>query len=154
MPNPAPASKWCGRVQRTLASTVIMMMMLAGCAHRFTRSYAVDDLDFLRRAVDGSPATREAMWKETQGAERTQNTQLRLAILQSVPDHPGSDNAAAQHNLRVLLAQNPPPEIAAIARLRLSEVRSSGQCEVETQELRRRLAQVVNIERRLDTQGH
>jgi hypothetical protein len=153
MPNPAPVSRWSGRVQRTLVSTAIFML-LTGCAHHLTRSYAVDDVDFMRRAVEGSGPTREAMWKETQAAERTQNNQLRIAILQSVPDHSGADTAAAQRSLRNLLAQNPPPEIAAVARLRLSELRSSDQCSVEAQELRRRLAQVVNIERRFDAQGH
>jgi hypothetical protein len=153
MPNPAPASRWSGRVRRTLASTAFVLL-LAGCAHHAARSYAVEDLDFLHRAVDGNAATREAMWKETQAAERTPNTQLRLALLQSVPDHPGYDDAAAQRNLRSLLAQNPSPEITAVARTRLSELRYTDQCIGETQELRRRLAQVVNIERRLDTQGH
>jgi hypothetical protein len=130
-------------------------MLLAGCAHRMTRSsYAVEDLDFLRHATEASATTREAMWRQAIAAERTPNNQLRIAIMQSVPEHPGSDSGAAQRGFRNLLAQDPPADIAAIARLRLSELRSTDQCTVEAQELRRRLAQVVNIERRLDAQGH
>ncbi|HWY26199.1 MAG TPA: hypothetical protein VNX47_14840 [Nevskia sp.] len=119
-----------------------------------TRPRAADDLDFLDRAVSSAPAAREAMWRETASAGHSQDTQLRLALLQSVPDHSGSDPAAAQRNLRNLLAQSPPQDLAAVARIRLDELRSSNQCVGETQELRRRLAEVVNIERNLDSRGH
>jgi len=94
------------------------------------------------------------MWRQTQAAERDQDTQLRLALLQSVPDHSGYDPGAAQRNLRNLLAQEPPSDLAAVARVRLDALRSTNQCVGENQELRRRLAEVVNIERQIDNRGH
>ena len=155
MPSLAPVSRWPGRVRRTAASCAVVITLLSGCAlEPLTRSRAADDLDFLDRAISSAPAAREAMWRETVAARHSQDTQLRLALLQSVPDHSGSDPAAAQRNLRSLLAQSPPQDLAAVARVRLDELRSSNQCVSETQELRRRLAQVINIERDLDSRGH
>jgi hypothetical protein len=116
----------------------------------------LDDLAFLDRAMDGNAATREALWKDTLAAPHSRDTALRVALLQSVPDHPAYDPAAAQRGLRAVLAQNPPPapSSAALARVRLDDLKSSSQCLSETQDLRRRLAQVVNIERQLDGTGH
>lgn len=151
-----PVSKWPGRARRTAAS-LAAITSLAGCSMQplqpITGSYAAGDLEFLDRALNSSPAVRDAMWHDTAAAEHTQNNQLRLALLQSVPDFSGYDPAAAQHSLRVLLTQNPPEEIAAVARVRLSEIKNSNQCIGETQELRRRLAQVVDIERQIDNRG-
>lgn len=153
MPNPEPVSRWPGRVRWTVASC-LAVILLSGCAidSLTARSHAADDLEFLDRAMSSGPAAREAMWRET-SAGRGQEAQLRVALMQSVPNHSGSDPAAAQRNLRSLLAQNPPQDIAALARVRLDELRSSSQCVGETQELRHRLAQVVNIERDLDNRG-
>jgi hypothetical protein len=112
--------------------------------------YALDDLEFLARAMDGSTATREAMWREVQTAPHGPDNDLRLALLQSVPDHSGYDPVAAQRNLRALIAQDPPEHVSVLARVRLDELRSSSQCLGETQDLRRRLSQVVDIERQID----
>lgn len=155
MPSPEPASGWPGRARR-IAASCCAAVLLGGCATwqpSLGGSRGTDDLEFLDRALTGSPATREAMWRQTQAAERSQDTQLRLALLQSVPDHPGYDPWAAQRNLRGLLAQEPPPDLAAVARVRLDALRSTNQCVGENQELRRRLAEVVNIERQLDNRG-
>lgn len=158
MPNLEPASPWPGRALRTGLSCALLL--LGGCAALqqqtggFSSSRTENNLEFLSRAMDGTASTREAMWRETQSAERSQNTQLRLALLQSVPDSSAYDSAAAQRSLRALLAQNPPEDIAVVARVRLNELRSSTQCLGETQDLRRRLAQVVNIEREIDSRGH
>ncbi|MDB5973830.1 MAG: hypothetical protein JWR07_590 [Nevskia sp.] len=151
MPDPEPVSRWPGRARLTALSLGIALA-IAGCATRppaNTRS--VDDLEFFERAMDGSASLREAMWRETAAAGRNNpDAALRLALLQSIPDHSSYDPAAAQHNLRALLAQNPPEHVAALARVRLSELRSSNQCLSETQELKRRLSQVVDIERQID----
>ncbi len=155
MPSPAPASRWFGRVRR-IAASCCAAALLGGCASwqpSLGASHGMDDLEFLDRALIGSPATREAMWRQTQAAEHSQDTQLRLALLQSVPDHSGYDPAAAQRNLRGLLAQEPTSDLAAVARVRLDALRSANQCVGENQELRRRLAEVVNIERQLDNRG-
>lgn len=153
MPSPEPVSSWSGPVRRSALSCVLAGL-LAACAAQPAGPRAADELEFLDHALSGSPAAREALWRETQAAGRSQETQLRLALLQSVPDHSGSDPAAAQRGLRQLLAQSPPQDLAAVARVRLDELRASNQCVGETQELRRRLAQVVNIERDLDNRGH
>lgn len=152
MQHPEPVSSWRGRARLT-AFSFGMAAALCGCTaiqRPVSNSRAVDDLEFLGRAMEGGGATREAMWKETSVAGHTQDTALRLALLQSIPDHSGYDPAAAQHNLRGLLAQNPPESIAALARVRLNDLRSSNQCVGETQDLRRRLSEVVDIERQLD----
>jgi hypothetical protein len=130
---------------------------LLGCAGQPSAdaARATGELEYLDRALSGGPAAREAMWRDAlAGGRGSQEAQLRLALLQSVPDHSGSDPAAAQRGLRALLAQNPPPDLAAVARVRLDELRASSQCYGETQQLRRRLAQVVDIERELDKSGH
>jgi len=156
MPSPAPASRWPGPVRRVAASCAAVL--LGGCAlqQSLTASRGTDDLELLDRALTGSPAAREALWRQAQAATPGQDTQLRLALLQSVPDHSGYDPASAQRNLRGLLAQDPPADLAAVARVRLDELRaasSANQCLGENQELRRRLAEVVNIERQLDNRG-
>lgn len=161
MPNPAPVSRWPGLVRRTALSCAAAVL-LGGCAMQsLMQSRSTDQLEFLDRAMSGGPAAREAMWREIQSENRSPETSLRLALLQSVPDHSGSDPAAAQRNLRALLAQNPPSDLAAVARVRLDELRdqaraynASNQCVGENQELRRRLAEVVRIERQLDNRGH
>lgn len=158
MPSPEPASRWPGRARWIAASGALAAAaLLGGCASMqplVTRSRTADELEFLDRAMTSGPATREAMWRDTVAAGRGPETQLRLGLLQSVPDHSGSDPSAAQRSLRNLLAQNPPSDLAAVARVRLDELRATNQCVGETQELRRRLAQVVNIERDLDKRGH
>jgi hypothetical protein len=133
-----------------------LLALLGGCATQpFSGGRATDNLEFLDRAMSGGPAAREAMWRDAvAGGRSTQEAQLRLALLQSVPDHSGADASAAQRNLRALLAQDPPPDLAAVARVRLDELKVTSQCVGETQELRRRLAQVVDIERQLDNRGH
>lgn len=155
MPSPEPASSWPGRARR-MALSGILAGVLGGCATLPPSGPArsTDELEFLDRALSGGPSTREALWRETLGAGRGQEAQLRLALLQSVPEHSGSDPVAAQRNLRALLAQSPPQDLAAVARVRLDELKAANQCVGETQELRRRLAQVVNIERELDNRGH
>jgi hypothetical protein len=157
MPILEHASSWPGLARLAALSCVTLTGLLGGCASQplFDRSRSTDELEFLDRALSGGPATREAMWRDTvAGGHASQEAQLRLALLESVPEHSGSDPAAAQRALRGLLAQSPPQDIAAVARLRLDELKSNNQCVGETQELRRRLAQVVNIERELDSRGN
>lgn len=162
MPILERASSLPGLARLAALSCAALVGLLGGCAtspFSGPRATATDDLEFLDRALSGGPATRESMWRDTAaGGRGTQEAQLRLALLQSVPDHSGSDPAAAQRALRALLAQSPPPDVAAVARVRLDDLKASGQagnqCVGENQELRRRLAQVVNIERELDSRGH
>lgn len=164
MPHPAHASGWPGRTRpatrrqpatagkMVMIMTALMSLGLGGCALRpVVNTSAIDDLEFLGRAMDGNAATREAMWKEAAAAGHGTDASLRLALLQSVPDHSGYDPAAAQRNLRALLAQNPAEDVAALARVRLDELKLNSQCLGEAQDLRRRLTQVVDIERQIDS---
>jgi hypothetical protein len=140
-----------------MALSCVLAGTLGGCATQppYGGGRSTDELEFLDRALSGSPSMREALWHETlAGGARGQEAQLRLALLQSVPEHSGFDPAAAQRNLRALLAQGPPQDLAAVARVRLDELKAASQCVGETQALRRRLAQVVNIERDLDNRGN
>lgn len=147
MPHPEPVSGWSGRIRS--ASSLAAVLLCTACAVHPSGADPVADLQFLHRATDGGSAEREALWRNAQNAKHTPDDALRIALLQSVPDHSGYDPAAAQQKLRAL-AQSPIPEIAAVAHTRLDELRSGSQCLGETQELRRRLAQVVEIERRID----
>lgn len=118
-----------------------------------------DDVQFLDRAIEAGPHTREAMWRAAQAnADRGPDGVLRLALLQSLPDHPGYDPAAAQRSLRALIAQGTPDNVVLVARWRLAELRNGMQCQganqdlqTENQELKRRLSRVVEIERQIDS---
>ncbi|MBL6750934.1 MAG: hypothetical protein ISP90_10455 [Nevskia sp.] len=125
--------------------------LCAGCATAPQRvPDALAETEFLGRAMEQSPAAREATWRATLAGRPGIETSLRVALLQSVPEHSGYDPAAAQRGLRALLAQNPPEDVAAVARVRLGELRLRSQCENESLELRRRLSKVAQIERDLD----
>ncbi len=152
MPNPGPVLRWHGHV-RLVAISLALTLPLTGCLLQPGHGDdASDELLYLDRATNGSGLTREAMWKDVLAARRDRDSALHLALLQSVPDHPGYDPVAAQRAMRNLLAENPPERTAALLRLRLEQLRSNNQCLSETEDLRRRLAQVVDIERQID--GH
>jgi hypothetical protein len=155
MLHPVRASSCPGHARRRRSRALFgagAALLLGACAsvRPMTNTRAVDDLEFLARAGEASPAAREVLWKETLAGGRGPDNLLRIALLQAVPEHSGYDPAAAQRNLRAVLAQDPPDEVAAMARVRLYELRSSSQCLGENQELRKRLAQVVDIERQID----
>jgi len=107
----------------------------------------MSDLEFLEHAEEAAPAAREALWrKQSVGAPKDDEAALRLALLQSLPAHSGSDAAAAQRTLRALLLKDPPEHMAIAARLRLAEMGGESACQAENQDLKRRVAQVVEIE--------
>ena len=128
------------------------MLLLSGCAALFPRQYsAVDHLAFLTRALDADPKGREALWRSYGHGDASDESQLRVALLQSVPGHSGYDPAAARVRLDALAGQNPAPvEVASVARLRLAEMNETVECRTDATELRARLARVVDIERRLN----
>lgn len=155
MQHPERASSCPGHARMTWRSGLpglAAALLLAGCAgvRPMTNTRAIDQLEFLARADEATPAAREALWKEAQAGSRDADNRLRIALLQSLPEHSGYDPVAAQRGLRALLAQDPADEISALARVRLTELREDGQCASENQGLRKRLAQVVDIERQID----
>lgn len=127
-------------------------MLLTGCAVLFPRQYsAADHVAFLTRVLDADPKGREALWRSYGSGDDSPEARLRVALLQSVPHHPGSDPVAARARLEALAEQNPAPlAVASVARLRLAEMSETVECRNETTELRARLARVVDIERRLN----
>ena len=156
MPIQEPGSAWSGRVRPRAALLPALwctsVLLLGGCATIFPRQYsAVDHLAFLTRALDADAKGREALWRNYGHGDTSDDTQLRIALLQSVPGHAGYDPAAARMRLDALAAQSPAPlEVAAVARLRLAEMNETVECRNEATELKARLARVVDIERRLD----
>jgi hypothetical protein len=152
MPVRAPGSAWSGRARRWPALWCISVLLLSGCAALFPREYsAMDHLAFLTRALDADARGREALWRTYGRGGATDDAQLRVALLQSVPGHAGYDPAAARVRLDALAGQNPAPvEVATVARLRLAEMNETVECRNEATELRARLARVVDIERRLN----
>ena len=128
------------------------MLLLSGCASLFPRQYAAaDHVGFLTRALDADARGREALWRTYGTGDASHEARLRVALLQSVPHHPGYDPAAARAQLEALAGQNPAPrDVATVARLRLAEMSETVECRDETAELRARLARVVDIERRMN----
>lgn len=124
----------------------------AGCASWSSRgNSAVDHLEFLSQALSADARAREALWKSSAGGADSDDAQLRIALLQSLPNHSGYDPAAARQRLQALAAKNPTSvEVASVARLRLAQLDDSEGCRAEVQELKQRLAKVVDIERRMN----
>lgn len=126
--------------------------MLGGCAAWSSRHYsAVDHIEFLTQALQSDAQGRDLMWRDLVNRDRSDDSELRAALLQSVPGHAGHDVAAARARLDALAAKNPASlEVASVARLRLSQLNEESQCRDEVTALKQRLARVVDIERRLN----
>jgi len=121
------------------------------------RDDSPDYLEYLSRALTAEGSTRESMWRAAQGAGRSQSASLRRALMQSVPGHSGYDPASAETSLQSLLNDQPASDVAAVAKLRLAELktegRSAAECRQEVGQLKARLSQVVDIERKLNSNG-
>lgn len=113
----------------------------------------------------GGPQPPAEMLVETLGADQRQleaqlasasqeppspASDLRVALLQSVPGYNGSNRSAAEIRLNAL-AQNAPPEIAAVAKARLNELRRGAECQSEVRVLKDRVEKLVDIERKSNT---
>ncbi len=99
--------------------------------------------------MNARPERREALWRATRNSDGSQDNELRIALMQSLPDHSGYDPAAARRRLQNLLAHEPQADVAGIARLRLAELKTADACSDEQTLLRQRLAKMVEIERTL-----
>jgi hypothetical protein len=107
-------------------------------------------LEFLLQALAADAAKRETFWRATSGEPLTEDAALRKALLRTVPGHSGYDPVLAERELQAVLAREPSREIAPVARLRLEELRSLHSCRIEVDSLKKRLAKVADIERKLD----
>ncbi len=140
------------------------MLAVSGCSS--WSSFSIPDIrddsrghvDFLSRALVADGSARESMWRNTQPGKRSQDAQLRRALMQSVPGHSGYDPGAGEAALQLLLNEDPPSDIIAVARMRLAqlrtELRGAAECRQEVGQLKQRLSRVVNIERKLNQNGH
>ncbi|MDB5985995.1 MAG: hypothetical protein JWR16_1048 [Nevskia sp.] len=87
------------------------------------------------------------MWRHARKGDGSRESELRIAVMQSLPGHTGYDAPAARRHLQALRAASPPDEIAAVAQLRLAEMHTDDALRDENQSLRQRLSQLVDIER-------
>lgn len=132
---------------------------LSACGVFPLRTQSVGDhVDFLARALTADGQAREALWRNAPPASRSQDAALDRALLQSVPGHSGYDPQAAEAGLKDLINDGPPPALESLARLRLAEIKTEGratvECRQENAQLKQRLSRVVDIERKLNSDGH
>lgn len=156
MRNLGRVSSWNGRAR---SLSLMLALVIAGCAHLpGIRPDAREHLEFLAQAMNASLAVREAMWQNARLDQGGAAADLRKALMQSVPDHSGYDPVAAEHGLQALLAQAPSPDVTAVAQVRLAELKAADKateaCRAETAALKDRLSKVVDIERKLNDDGH
>lgn len=100
-----------------------------------------------------SPADREAQWQALRtDSSDSDAVELRLGLMQSIPDHSGYDPVSARRRLKAFLTHKPSPDLAAVARMRIGEIDSGSNCHDELASLRKRMTQMVEIERRQSTE--
>lgn len=135
---------------RSLSAALLVALSQVGCAYLpSTAGSARQQLDFMAQAMAASPAAREAQWQAMRNSNGgTESWELRTALMQSIPDHSGYDPAAARRRLKNFLAHDPSPDLAAVARVRIADLDAVNACHEEVADLRRRVTQVVEIERR------
>jgi len=98
--------------------------------------------------LDATPDQREKMWRHARKGDGSRESELRIAVMQSLPGHTGYDAPAARRHLQVLRGGTASDdEIAAVAQLRLAEMHAEDALRDENQSLRQRLSQLVDIER-------
>lgn len=107
-------------------------------------------LAFWDRAVQASNSERNQMWRDAQTPDRA----WQVALLQSLPEYPRYDPVAARTGLKKALTDSDWDDVAAVARLRLADLKSDRVCEERVAEFERRLNEVIAIEKRLDANGH
>lgn len=126
----------------------------------FTGASAGEELNLLTRALSTDTPGREALWCAAATDDSSAQARLHRALLQSVPGHSGYDPAAAEASLRGLLNRDLSPDQEALARFRLAQLgveknalRAAGECRDEVAVLKKRMADVVDIEKQL-SKGH
>jgi hypothetical protein len=127
----------------------LLAVLLCGCASLSPwtgGTGARDHLEFLVQATAASPAAREQMWQDTANGPDAES-RLRKALLQSILGSARYNPVNAETELLALLAENPPADVAAVARVRMESLRSYGECRAETEALKKRLAKIADIER-------
>lgn len=129
-----------------------MNTLLGGCAAWSSRHYsALDHIEFLTQALQSDARGRDTLWRNLVNGDGSDDSELRVALMQSVPGHAGYNIVEARARLDALAAKSPASlEVASIARFRLTHLNEGSQCRDEVAELKQRLARVVDIERRMN----
>ena len=115
-------------------------------------------LALLLKLHSSTGAQREALWDEVAPRPgRPPSKPLHVALLQSFPGHSGTDYAAAETRLKVLINKYRDSEVGAVAKLRLIELRAERQFAMQREEttaelkqLKSQLSELIQIEQRLD----
>lgn len=132
----------------------VAAVLLAGCTtapvHVHRGADTGSHLEYLTQAMNTPAAQREAMWRAAVEEPASAEATLHRALLRTVSGHSGHDLVAAEAELQQVLASSPSSDIAPVARARLEDVRAMNACRQEADGLKRRLAQVADMERRLD----
>jgi hypothetical protein len=150
-----PGFGWSGPARR-LGLALSLALWVGACASwppSIGNDSARDHLQFLAHAMTADPPVREALWQANRSGNPSAQTVLRRALLQSVPGHSGHDAAAAERDLEQLLKRNPPAGIFAVAQVRLEELKATRDMRAELESMKERLARVVDIERKLKSNG-
>lgn len=131
-------------------------LALGGCANwPSLRPDVIDHVEYLSQALAADAREREALWKAAPATDASEGARLHVALLQSIEGHSGYDPAAARQRLEALAASAPGSvDVATVARLRLAQLNESTECRSEVADLRQRLSRVVDIEKRMNRNGH
>jgi hypothetical protein len=147
------ARRW--RPAWLLAAT---LLSLSGCSAdgSFTPAFAaaklrnevisVSPLQYWWQAEKADAAERERLWQDAQ--QRRSN--WRLGLLQSLPGSKRYDLDGARKRLRAVIDSGSSADVAALAQLRLEQLRDEDSSQTKLRMLQRRLDEVVAIERKLD----
>ena len=118
-----------------------------------TPDSARPQIDFIAKMTSATPAAREAQWQNLRtDNDSSDSAALRFALMQSIPDHSGYDPVSARRRLKAFLDHQPNADLAAVARMRSEQIDSGNSCHDEVSALRKRMALMVEIERRQTTE--
>lgn len=131
-----------------MLATSVCALGLGACAHLPMPQLQSEHgaLAFWDRAVQAGTSERNAMWRQAQTPDKA----WQIALLQSLPDYNRYDPAAARSGLKKALTESRWDDVAAVARIRLADMKSDRVCEERVSEFERRLNEVIAIEKRLD----
>lgn len=136
---------WSGLARRSALSGALSLSLI-GCAGMPADWPVYSALDFWEASAQGGTAERDALWD----AAQAQDMQWRIALLQSLPDYHRYDPRAARLGLEAAISVNPYDDVAAVARIRLADLRYVRACHARRVELEERLSKVIAIERSLE----
>ncbi|MGB1559943.1 MAG: hypothetical protein ACPHN2_00445 [Sinimarinibacterium flocculans] len=128
------------------APLILVLALLGGCTTMQSGWPLYSALDFWEASVEGSTAERDALWAQAQA----QDSEWRIALLQSLPDYHRYNPMAARRGLEAAVKVDPHDDVAAIARIRLAELRNGHACRARSAELQERLDRIIAIEKGLE----